>query len=41
MNVIAQLGINFLLLPPILSWAQNETSQKKNIIVVKSNDKVF
>ena len=41
MNVTAQLGINFLLLPPILSWAQNGTSQKKINIVVKLNVKIF
>ena len=30
-----------VLLPPILNWAYNLTSQKKNIIVVKLNVKFF
>ena len=30
-----------ILLPPILSWAYNRTSQKKIIIVVKDHVKFF
>jgi len=30
-----------ILLPPILNWAYNIASQKKNIIVVKLNVKFF